>query len=475
VTADGVNGNGVEDSIAYAIDNNAAPILSTSYGLCEAEETTSDVAAQNSLFQEANANGMTIVSASGDAGAADCDSAYPATLGLSVDFPSASPYVTGVGGTTLTVTGVGTYWGAPTNSTTDNLNSALQYIPESVWNDTNALNGLSAGGGGASVLAAKPDWQTGTGVPNDGHRDVPDIALAASPSTNEMLFCSPGFCTNGFRDPNSNLDLTGGTSAGAPPFAGVLALLVQQTGSRLGNINPNLYTIAQISQTAFHDITSGNNIVPCRVGTLNCSAGAMGYSAGIGYDQASGWGSIDAYNLVEQWSEDIEITASPTTLTVQPGSSGTATVTVAPFKNFSGTVSFACSVSSGLANVTCSVPSTTVDTQGTTMVTIAAASTAHSPFWRGFRNVPPVGRWWILLALALAIALRFLRKRRFVYSVGAAAAVLMFVLGALSCGGGSSTGSTGGGGSTPAESGTVTVTATSGQIINSVSIGVTIP
>ena len=334
-------------------------------------------------------------------------------------------------------------------------------------------------------------------MPNDGHRDVPDIALDASIEVDSLLICTPvttynsatgmyvlvpgvSSCSNGFRNSDNSLNAIGGTSAAAPSFASVVALLVQQQGTRLGNINPNLYAVAGVSQTAFHDVTSGNNIVPCRTGTLNCTTGTMGYSAGIGYDQASGWGSIDANNLFEQWSADILITSSPTVLSIQPGASGTATITVAPVKNFAGTVTFACTTSSSLANVTCSVPSTTVNTSGSTTVTITAASTAGSPLLRWFKNLPPSGPVFLLLALMLAITLYTFRNRRFIFAWGAAA-MLVCVLGAVSCGGGSSsgsTGTTGGGGTTPtpnAESGTVTVTATSGQIVNSVAIAVTIP
>ncbi len=286
-------------------------------------------------------------------------------------------------------------------------------------------------------------------------------------------------CSNGFRDgpvATGNLDVTGGTSAGAPTFSAVLALLVQQTGGRLGNVNPNLYAVADISQTAFHDITSGSNIVPCSLGSLDCLTGTMGYSARIGYDQASGWGSIDAYNLVEQWSEDIEISSNPTTVTIQPGASSTSTISVSPYKNFTGTVSFSCAVSSSLTGVTCAVPSTTVTTSGTTTVTITAASTALAPFWRRFHTLPPAGLGLLILGLIMTLSLFVLRKQRLVYAWGAAA-MLVLMLGAVSCGGGSSSGTTGGGGTTGpvAESGTVTVTASSGKIVNSVNIAVSIP
>ena len=243
VTADFTVNNGLNDSIFYAIDNNVAPVLSTSYGVCEGELSPAYVSAITSLFQQANAEGMTIINASGDDGAAGCDSFippsntadYPATQGLAVEFPASSPNVTGVGGTTLGDEGA-PFWHTYNNAAGG---SALQYVPEVVWNDSAAVSALAASGGGASVLFPKPNWQTGMGVPNDGARDVPDIALTASPSTNGLIVCPHSFCTNGFLDATSHLEVTGGTSAGAPTFAGVLALLVQKTGSPLGNINPN--------------------------------------------------------------------------------------------------------------------------------------------------------------------------------------------------------------------------------------------
>ncbi len=495
---------GVEDSITYAIDNAVAPILSTSYGLCEPQETLSDMNYQTGLFMQANAQGMTIVSASGDAGAADCDSGYPAYEGLAVDFPASSPYVTGVGGTTLTVanTTVGGYWAPATSSSVDNISSALQYIPETVWNDTAAdvaagQPELASGGGGVSVVYTKPSWQVGTGVPSDGYRDVPDIALAASPNQDGLLICgglipstsTPFVCNSGFRDINDSDDVapTGGTSAGAPTFAGVLALLVQKTGAPLGNINQNLYTVAGAVPNAFHDITTGNNIVPCTAPTTRypdpgCPTTApftFGYSAGTGYDQASGWGSIDAYNMVENWGADIQISSNPTSATLQPGSSTTATITVGSIRGFSGTVSFACAVPSSLPGVTCSVPSTTVNTSGTTTLTITASSSAATPLWRNLRKIPPMGPGLLLLSLALAATAYLLRKQRFVYAWGAAA-MLVCLLGAVSCGGGGSSGSTGstgstGGGTTSSPTGNVIVTATSGLIKNQVGITITVP
>jgi hypothetical protein len=125
------------------------------------------------------------------------------------------------------------------------------------------------------------------------------------------------------------------------------------------------------------------------------------------------------------------------------------------------------------------VPSTTVSTSGTTTVTITASSTASTPWWRNFRNLPQAGLGLLALAFMLAATAYLLRKQRFVYAWGAAA-VLACMLGAVSCGGGGSSGSTSSGGgttttTTPAESGSVIVTATSGLIKNQVGIVVTVP
>ena len=207
------------------------------------------------------------------------------------------------------------------------LTSALSYIPEMAWNDTafeiENGGGLSAGGGGKSLLWTKPSWQTGvTGIPSDGARDVPDLSLNASPDHDPYLVCTEitldsnpstytSSCTSGFRisdpgqDDNEGLVAFGGTSADAPSFAGVLALIEQQLGvpAGLGNINSTLYTLAANSTTyasAFHDITTGNNDVPCTSGTTNCpTSGTLqfGYSAGTGYDQASGLGTPNASTL----------------------------------------------------------------------------------------------------------------------------------------------------------------------------------
>jgi hypothetical protein len=116
--------------------------------------------------------------------------------------------------------------------------------------------------------------------------------------------CVQGSCVSGFRDSNQDLIAAGGTSVATPTFAGIVALINQymNTPNGQGNINHMLYSMAATTPAAFHDITTGNNMVPCQAGTTDCpNGGAIGYSADIGYDQASGIGSIDAFNLVTAW------------------------------------------------------------------------------------------------------------------------------------------------------------------------------
>ena len=152
----------------------------------------------------------------------------------------------------------GNFW-APANSA--NLGSALTYIPEIAWNESSQTLGLGAGGGGVSAQVSKPAWQAGPGVPNDNARDVPDVAFSAA--------LHDGYYIT-YRGSNGYV---GGTSASTPSFAGIVAILNQyqvakgfQPAAGLGNINPQLYRLAQSAPTAFHDVTVGSNIVPCAAG-----------------------------------------------------------------------------------------------------------------------------------------------------------------------------------------------------------------
>jgi hypothetical protein len=378
-----VNSDAVFTSLQYVIQNSiggiSIPIISISYGNCEANWTSANLAAIELLLQQANTQGQTVLSAAGDDGAADCDESNStqtvtsATQGLAVDYPGTSAYVTDVGGTEFMgdgtaaapQTGAGTYWSA--NGSNDLVSSAKSYIPEMAWNDTafsiSAGFGFSATGGGASARFLKPAWQTGVaGIPADNARDVPDVALAASPDHDGLLYCTQVQPTQGaafvssctatsFRTPNvpstsdeNLISVAGGTSFAAPSFAGILAIIEQKlaAGGGLGNIDPALYTLASNSTTyasAFHDITTGNNQVPCTSGSPDCPSGnnpMIGYSAGTGYDQTTGLGSVDANNLATAYAALVAATGTKTTLAVAPGTTlgigdeATFTATVTP-------------------------------------------------------------------------------------------------------------------------------------------------
>ena len=148
----------------------------------------------------------------------------------------------------------------------------------------------------------------------------------------------------GQKDNGTFVAIGGGTSFAAPDFAGLLAIIEQKLGvsSGLGNINPTLYTLAANATTyasAFHDITTGNNQVPCTPGSPDCPTGSnpvIGYVAGTGYDQTTGIGSVNATNLATAFAALVTATGTKTTLTAAPGTSleineaVTFTATVAP-------------------------------------------------------------------------------------------------------------------------------------------------
>jgi hypothetical protein len=286
-------------SIQFAIDQALAPVVSSSYGFCEPQISSTPAATAaflESLAQEGNSMGITWVASSGDTGAADCDltSQPVATQGLAVDLPASVPEVTGVGGTEF-VDGSGTYWG-PTNNS--NGSSALSYIPEAAWNDTSSIGTLLATGGGASIFFPKPAWQNGPGVPADNARDVPDVSFAAAVGHDPYQIYVNGAAL-----------YVGGTSAPTPVFSGMLALLNQYLAASsgpsqagLGNINPALYRLSQAGLGIFHDVTAGSNIVPCANGSPDCADGQLGYEAGVGYDRATGLGSLNFYDLVLAWN-----------------------------------------------------------------------------------------------------------------------------------------------------------------------------
>jgi len=322
--------DGVDLSAQYIVNHNLAPVMSTSFGLCEASLGSSGNSFLNSLWQQAAAEGITVFVSSGDNGAAGCDSASAAsaTHGRGVNGLCSTPYSVCVGGTEFSDTSNPALYWSPSNAAGTEA-SAISYIPEVVWNESGPGDGLWASGGGMSTIYAKPAWQAGTGVPADGKRDVPDLSLTAAGHDGYLIY------------QEGNLYVVGGTSAASPSFAGVMALVVEHAAARQGNANTAFYSLASKQRTGgaavFHDITSGNNSVP----------GQTGYNATVGYDQATGLGSIDASVLVNHWGDatpppapGFHAALSASSVSVTAGSNKSITVSITVSGGFNAAVAF---------------------------------------------------------------------------------------------------------------------------------------
>jgi len=372
-TGDSANSGGAFESIEYAIDEKIANIISSSYGECEAETQLDDSATiLEPLFEQAEAQGQTVISAAGDDGSTDCNGdTNLSTSGqdaLAVDYPASSAYVVSAGGTEISqananyeTPGDG-YFEAENTENSFILTSLQQYVPEQPWNEDatctqeyNLEEGSSpicSGGGGVSSLFAKPAWQNG--VPGLSSsitmRQVPDISLAAAIFNPGDLLCTSdqdawqegqeASCNEGFLDSSSgDPTVAGGTSFAAPMFAGMVALINQQKGytSGQGLLNETLYKLASDSTTyaaAFNDIQTGNN--NCSAASGYCSgSGETDYSAGVGYDMATGLGSPKLYSLASAWptsqttliATTTSVSATNTAPTVNVSDSFTISVT----------------------------------------------------------------------------------------------------------------------------------------------------
>jgi len=360
VTSKSGASDGINLSAQYAVNHNVAPIISLSYGLCEAAYSSSGNAFWNSLWQQAAAQGISVFVSSGDSGAAGCDpmSATTATHGRGVNALCSSPYSTCVGGTQFNdVYNSGQYW---SDSNSSNGSSVFSYIPEVAWNESGWSNALFASSGGASKIYPKPVWQAVPGVPADGMRDVPDISVSAAIHDAYIIQIQ------------GQTFYVAGTSAATPSLASVMALVNENQDAAQGNVNPKLYTLANLQLSAsgapvFHDITSGNNSVP----------GVTGFSAGTGYDLVTGLGSVDANLLVNHWSDSVSssftLSPSPAALSLAAGASGTATVTETVQNGFGSAVKL--SVSGAPAGVTITFTPSNLSAAGSSSMKVATAST----------------------------------------------------------------------------------------------------
>jgi len=379
-------------AINQAIADNTVDIFSLSFGACELNLGSANNTALSQMWQQAAGQGIAVTVSSGDSGAAACDANQTntganvpdAVQGLQVSGFASTPYNIAVGGTDFDglLTSFSTYVGttsATSGTQADFYRSALNYIPEATWNDSTSVDGLLsanvpytgtnanivAGGGGKSscitqsgtgtCLTAypKPYWQRGAGVPADSVRDLPDVSLMSGAGADNAAWLVCTDATGTVSGVNVTANCTqqsdgnfyflgfGGTSTAAPAFAGILALVEQKAGGRLGQANKELYDLynGAHAATIFHDTTIGNISVPCNSGTPNCvqnTAGNFylsGYDTTTGYDLATGIGSVDATQLVTFWGTAVgatkaTVSLTPSATTVQNTQSFTVATTV---------------------------------------------------------------------------------------------------------------------------------------------------
>jgi hypothetical protein len=453
---------GVFYAAQQAIAANAVDILTVSYGDCESDQGNAGNTAINAAWQQAAAQGITVLVSTGDTGSAGCDVAQDsegniteASGGLAVNGLGSTPYNIAVGGTDYDVlaTNFGQYVSTPSNggSASTFYRTAKSYIPEDTWNDSPITNAtweenaplasnpvdaaganISAGAGGKSSCAvqagngsgqgylppssctsgyAKPSWQTGTGVPNDGVRDLPDVALLAGDGAYGALWA---VCDNSSDGNGGTLDCVaatngsfendsvGGTSAATPAWASILALARQKSGGRLGQATVMLYSLFNGGSGAsiFHDVTTGNNSVPCAPSATTAASCVVntagynfegGYDTNAGYDLATGLGSVDVTALVTNWSSTstpitptLTLTPSATTIAVDEpltvavtvaGPSGSATPTGTVTLTVGTYTSSPATLAGGAASLT--VPASTL-TPGSYTVQVAYTPDAAS-------------------------------------------------------------------------------------------------
>ncbi|HNB18191.1 MAG TPA: S53 family peptidase [Candidatus Obscuribacter sp.] len=228
------------------VDNHAS-VMSVSWGLCERGTGWLMMKTENAIFKQAASQGIALFASSGDDGVYDCKEKK---LRWEVDFPSSSPYVTAVGGTTLTIK--------------DGARSS-----ESAWDGS---------GGGISSHFTRPKWQDGKGVPSGDKRVSADVSMVADPSTGYSLYYDGKWAK------------IGGTSASGPQWAALWGLSVQAVGKRLGPANSHIYRAGRSSDAGkiFFDVVTG----------MNGAGRGPGYKAAPGWDYPTGWGAPDGEALI---------------------------------------------------------------------------------------------------------------------------------------------------------------------------------
>jgi len=298
--------DGIDLALAAVVDGALAHTVVVGYTACESGMSAGHSAFYAALYRQAAAQGMAIVAATGDSGAAACHSAgtaQPVSTGFAVNALASTPWNTAVGAVAFA----------------DGAASAESEILTG-WQPAAATDAAYATGGGASSLYATPQWQSAGGLPASDpgtqaahHRYLPDLSLptaADGVASGGLAFCYSGdTAASGCR-----LVASGGSAGAAALFSGIAALLAQQYGPQ-GNLAPNLYALAQHTASSFADVTEGDAQLHCVAGSPDCTdSGEIGFSAATGYDLASGLGSIHADILLKDWATPQAVGTSPATV-----------------------------------------------------------------------------------------------------------------------------------------------------------------
>ncbi|MGH3415942.1 MAG: protease pro-enzyme activation domain-containing protein, partial [Actinocrinis sp.] len=281
---DGANDTQALDTYQRIASDDAAKVVSTSWGFCEQGNASSYIQSEKTIFNLMASQGQTVVAASGDSGSTDCHGEIADNPNqLAVDDPASQPSVLGVGGTTM---------------------SGLSNQPQAAWNsvqtDSNGTHYYGSGGGGVSVVETQPTFQNGVAASGysahctlgaSGCRQVPDVSALADPTK--------GYVIDEFdsRYNSTVLGIYGGTSGAAPVWAAVIALADASTacnGTPAGEVAPALYAVAATPArySVFRDITTGNNAISAYGAT------SATYPTTTGYDLATGWGVPNTSGVV---------------------------------------------------------------------------------------------------------------------------------------------------------------------------------
>jgi subtilase family serine protease len=278
IPADVSFAQGVRDfSAALRMAPSLGSVVSiTQGGFNESCLTSAQVATLHSALKFDREQHITVAVAAGDSGAEGQPCTATPAPARAVVFPASDPLALAVGGTSL-----------------DASHRTGAYIGETVWNrPVPGVAGFGASGGGFSRDFARPAYQAH--VPGIGaRRGVPDVASDADQDTGIAFVEANGG--------QFGIYPAGGTSAGAPAWAAIVAMADQYAGRHLGFINPAIYEIGRSARyhRAFHDVTKGNNTV--QVGSVT----VKGFDAGPGWDPVTGWGSPNAQVLIPLLARDV--------------------------------------------------------------------------------------------------------------------------------------------------------------------------